>query len=88
MMVSTGAVGRGGSGPSSPTLVNPTNGRICPKPLSMEALLGNEIISLAESSGAAWSPLHHLQDNLLRDVSLATSESVADSHSWNLRVIT
>ena len=80
------AVGRGESGPSSPTLVNPTNGRTCPGPTSIGALLWNEIILPARSSRATWLRLHCLQDNLLRDVPSVMSESVADSHSQNLQI--
>ena len=87
MTVSTCVVGRGGSGLSSPTLVKPTNGRICPGPMSIGTLLGNEIILLAGSSGAMWSCLCHFHDDLLRDVSSAISESNAGSHLWNLQVI-
>ena len=84
MMASMCVVGRDALGPSSPTLVNPTNGRICPGPTSMGALLGNDIIPPAGSSDAMWLHHHHFHNEQLRDVSSAISESVADSHSWNL----
>ena len=78
-MDSTIPIGRGKSGPSFPNFVCPINGRTCPGPTSMGVVLGNGIIPLEGSLGAACSCLRHFLEPLL-SIHSSVSESNSDSH--------
>ena len=84
-MCSTIPFGIGKSGPSSPNLVYPTNGRIWPGLTSMGLLSGGAIIHLVGSSGAACLHLCRFLEILLSNCS-TLAESELDPHSHQLHV--